>query len=170
MPQALPDRYPDYHFLFIARNVPVAWFFDAARPYWERYRPTVLANFDLLAFVPAGRTVIVTALVMRDTGAIIGVDLARNRPDAYYDPIIQEAIEGVQTVFAQRVGLNQPFGVPLADATAPPTDASIPTPMLPTQPRTFITATPAPAQTATPAPRPAPLQPTPGVVISTGGG
>ncbi len=165
-----PDRMPEFHFLYIARNVPVAWFFDAARGYFDRFRPTVLPALDLLAYLPAGRTVSVTALVLRDTAALIGVELARVRPDALYDPIVRETFDEVRAVFNARTGLNQPFGVPLADASAAGLSGSIPTPMLPTQPRTFITATPPLAPSPTPAPTdapatPAPIQPTPGAII-----
>jgi len=171
--QASPDTYPDLHFLYIARNIPADWFFDAARAYWDRFRPTVISNFDLLSILPSDRTIIVTALVMRDSAAVAGVDLARSRPDVYFDAIVRDSFEEASITFAQRVGLNQPFGVPLLDSTPPPTDAAIPTPMLPIQPRNYVTVTPpaaAPAAPVTPeaptvVPTPAPIQPTPGSII-----
>jgi len=176
LPQAAPDRYPDYHFLFIAPNLGADYLFDAARVYWDRFRPTVIVNFDLLVYIPPGRTVIVTALVLRDTAAQTGVDLARFRLDAYFDPIVRDTLEETTSVLNQRAGLAQPFGLPILSPTLtpPPLDVPIPTPILPPEVRGFATYTPSPdpsippTPTSTPdssQPTPAPLQPTPGSVI-----
>lgn len=168
--QASPDQYPDFHFLFIAPNLGVEWLFDAARLYWDRFRPTVISNFDLLIFLPTDRTVIVTALMMRDYAPQAGVDLSRNRPDAYFDPVVRDTFEEVQAVLDQRAMLAQPFGVPIREATLtpPPLDVAIPTPALPVQPRTYATVTPTPAALPTNETPAAPIQPTPGSVIGGG--
>lgn len=170
-----PDQYPDFHFLFIAPNLGVEWLFDAARAYWDRFRPTVISSFDLLSFLPTDRTVIVTGLMMRDLAAQAGVQLSRSRPDAYFDPIVRNTIEEAQGVLDQRALLAQPFGVPIREATLtpPPLDVVIPTPALPIQPRGYSTVTPTPTITPTPtAPElptpestPAPVRPTPGSIF-----
>lgn len=171
-----PDQYPDYHFLFIAPNLGAEWLFDAARHYWERYRPTVLNNFDFLSFIPADRTIIVTAVMMRDYAPRAGVDLGRIRPAAYFDTVVYDTIEEAQRVLDQRAMLVQPFGVPIREATLTPVplDFAIPTPILPMQDRGFATFTPTPDPNATPTPLPtpdpstptqAPIQPTPGSIL-----
>jgi hypothetical protein len=165
--QATPDQYPDYHFLFIASNVGVEWFFDAARLYWDRFRPTVINNFDFLSFIPTDRTVIVTAIMQRDYAPQAGVDLSRNRIDAYFDPVVRDTIEEVQAVLDQRAALAQPFGVPIREATLtpPPLDITIPTPALPLQPRGDETPTLSPTPLPTGGSTPAPIQPTPGSIF-----
>ncbi|MCK6581000.1 MAG: hypothetical protein L6Q98_23145 [Anaerolineae bacterium] len=175
MPQATPtpDQYPDFHFLFIAPHLGAEWFFDAARLYWDRYRPTVISGFDFLSFVPPDRSVIVTAVMLRDYAARAGVDLARIRPSAYFDAVVRETFEETQRVLDQRAQLAQPFGVPIREATLTPfpLDFAIPTPMLPLQDAGFVTATPSPQTppTADPGqPTPAPLQPTPGSILGGG--
>lgn len=171
-PTPSPDQYPDFHFLFIAPNLGVEWFFDAARQYWDRFRPTVISNFDFLSFVPPNRAVIVTAIMMRDYGARAGVDLARVRPSAYFDAIVRDTYEETKQVLDQRAMLAQPFGVPIREATLTPAplDFPIPTPIS-TQNSGFITATPSPAvpPTRDPAqPAPSPVEPTPGSILGGG--
>src|SRR5215475_8263612 len=86
--QARPDQYPDYHFLLIAPNLGAEWLFDAARSYWDRYRPTIVNNFDFVLLIPTEKTVIVTVVARRDTAAQMGVQLAQDLPDAYFDPVV----------------------------------------------------------------------------------
>ena len=47
-----PDTLPNYHFLLIAPNLGAEWFFDAARAYWERFRPIVVSDLELVRLIP----------------------------------------------------------------------------------------------------------------------
>lgn len=180
-----PDTLPNYHFLLIAPTLGAEWFFDAARAYWERYRPTTISDLELPRLVPAGYTIAVTVVARRDTASQWGVSIAQTIPDALFDPVVQDAFDNMKRVLDERAAQNQPFGVPLA-----PTPTALP-PVSPTpgsilgainqpptrQPGGFITATPTTdgnLPPATPAPPPengdtqGPVYPTPGSI--TGGG
>jgi hypothetical protein len=180
-----PDTLPDYHFLLIAPNLGAEWFFDAARQYWERFRPTAVTDLELIRLIPAGHTVVVTVVARRDTASQWGVSIAQALPDALFDPVVQDSFEEMRRVLNERAASNQPFGVPLLPTPTPlppvsPTPGSIlgavnqpPT----RQPGGFITATPTtdapppatPTSTPTPESGPqAPINPTPGPI--TGGG
>lgn len=180
-----PDTLPDYHFLLIAPTLGAEWFFDAARQYWERFRPTVVSDLEFVRLIPPPLTVAVTVLARRDTATQWGVTLAQAAPDALFDPIVQDQFDNAKSALNERASLNQPFGVPLLPTPTPPAPIS-PTPgsiigpvTVPTRPPGgFITATPTinpdapPAATPTPDPNAGgeqgPIYPTPGPI--TGGG
>jgi hypothetical protein len=184
-----PDTLPNYHFLLIAPNLGAEWFFDAARLYWERFRPTAVSDLGLISLIPDGYTVAVTVVARIDTASQWGVSIAQAVPDALFDPVVENAFEDMKRVLDERAANNQPFGVPLVPTpTAPPPVSPTPGSILgpvnqPSQPPTrepggFITATPTtdgnvpPPATSTPAPTTdggsEPIYPTPGPI--TGGG
>lgn len=175
---------PDYHFLLIASNLGAEWFFDAARAYWERYRPIVVSDLELIRIIPEDNAIIVTVIARRDTASEWGVAVARVVPHALFDPVIKDYFEELRITLDDRVNLNQPFGVPLVPSPVPATPISptpgalvIGEPVATRPPGGFITLTPSPTTgapaEATPAPPPqetpsGPIYPTPGPI--TGGG
>ncbi|MEO8611501.1 MAG: hypothetical protein ABI690_26620 [Chloroflexota bacterium] len=184
-----PDTLPNYHFLLIAPNLGAEWFFDAARVYWEQFRPTVVSDLEFIKLMPTSLNMIVTVLARRDTASQWGVLLAQAAPTALFDPIVQDAFDDAKRILNERAASNQPFGVPLVPTATPPapiqpTPGSILGPVTaPTRaPSGFITQTPTPnlnpqsPANETPTPDPntqsnggqAPIYPTPGPI--TGGG
>jgi hypothetical protein len=163
---------PDFHFLLVAPNLDAAWLFDAARNYWDRFRPTIIGETRFLELIPASRFIAVTVIARRDIIDQLGVQVAQAALNAYFDPVVAETVDEMRVLLDERAASNQPFGVALAtpfptvDINAR-TPAAIPTANLPTTrpPVGFITATPA-AQTTQDAP--APIDATPGPI--TGGG
>jgi hypothetical protein len=183
-----PDTLPDYHFLLIAPSLGAEWFFDAARTYWERFRPTAISDLELISLIPQDRTIAITVVARRDTASQWGVSVAQALPDALFDPVVQDSFDDMKRVLDERAALGQPFGVPLTPTATPlppvsPTPGSIigPVNQPPTrEPGGFITATPTtdgnvpPPSTPTQAPpqptqgETGPIYPTPGPI--TGGG
>jgi hypothetical protein len=162
-----PDVLPNYHFLLIAPNLGAEWFFDAARAYWEAFHPTAINDLRLVALVPEDFTVAVTVIARRDTVNQFGVDLARIKPDAFFDPVVYDFFDDAKLALDGRAELHQPFGVPLV-TPAPPAQATpvLVTPgALPTEgPRGFVTQTPTPEPTAPTDTAQPPISPTPGPV------
>jgi hypothetical protein len=182
--QARPDRYPDFHFLLLAPNLGAEWLFDAARVYWDRFRPTIIPDFEFLRLIPSDRTVIVTVIARRDTVSTIGVQLAQANLNAYYDAVSYDEFDDMKKALGDRSAIGTPFGYALAQPT-PTIDVNapiIPTPRLfPTNaPGGFVTLappmTPVPSDTAIPptftpdtdGQDPVPISPTPGAVIPGG--
>lgn len=164
----LPNRLPNYHFLLIAPNLGAEWLFDAARAYWERFRPTVVSDLRLVALVPNRFTVSVTVVARRDMAAQFGVELARIRADALFDAVVYDYFDDARLALNGRAELGQPFGVPLATPVAAPLPPPITvTPgALPSQEASgFITQTPTPPPTPLPTGVPQdPISPTPGPI------
>src|SRR5215207_9574583 len=161
----------DFHFLYVATNLGGEWFFDAARLYWETFRPIVISDFVFVTLVPSTRTVSVTALARRDTVVSLGVELARLRPDALFDPVAYDLFEDMKAALEERAALNQPFGAPLVPTRDPRIDPTPGSLLGETrEPGGFITQTPTNTPTMQPTQPPAgtpsaPIDPTPGSVI-----
>jgi hypothetical protein len=164
----LPNALPNYHFLLIASNLGAEWLFDAARAYWERFRPAVISDLRLVALVPDPFTVAVTVVARRDLATQIGVELARVRLEALFDPVVYDYFDDARLALNGRAELGQPFGVPLATPVAAPLATPItvtPGSVSTEGPSGFITQTP----TTQPTPLPTgtaqdPVSPTPGPV------
>lgn len=186
----MQNTLPDYHFLLIASNLGAEWFFEGARDYWERFRPTVISDLSILSILPEDVTVAVTAVARRDRIAELGVELSRLRPDALFDPVVFDFYEDTKQTLDNRAQTNQPFGVPLLPTETPtpgptappvyPTPGSLPGQEQP-PPGSVPPGTPSPTVTDFPgmptvpalptrdpdAEPPTPLFPTPGPI--TGG-
>jgi hypothetical protein len=164
----LPNALPNYHFMLIASNLGAEWLFDAARAYWERFRPTVVSDLRLVALVPDQFTVSVTVVARRDLVTQIGVELARVRADALFDPVVYDFFDDARLALDGRAELGQPFGVPLATPVAAPlaTPITVTPGALSTEgPSGFITQTPTTQPTPLPTGTPQdPISPTPGPV------
>ena len=167
--QPSPDQFPDYHFLLIAPNLGAEWLFDAARAYWERFKPIVVSDLELARLVPAENSIIITVVARRDTAAEWGVTVAQNVPHALFDPMIKDSFDEMKLALNDRAADNQPFGVPLAPTpTSPPPITPTPGSLLggpppaPTRPPGgFITETPTPGGPTETVPQPDPASPTP---------
>jgi hypothetical protein len=146
------DTRPDYHFLLVSPNLGAEWLFDAARAFWDAFRPTIINDFTFLIFVPPERNITVTVIARRDTAPRLGVDLSQIRPNAYFDPVVFDNFEDARAELNRRAQAQQPFGVPLRTPvpTLDPNMPFVPTPRLPPTrpPAGFMTATP----TGTPTP------------------
>ena len=166
---------PDYHFLLIAPNLGAEWYFEAARAYWERFRPIVISDLSLINIVPDNVSVSVTIVARRDLVAQLGVELSQLNPDALFDPVVYDFIEDAQIALEQRAQTNQPFGVPLIP-TETPTPGPTSPPVYPTPGPVapgFVTQAPTqdlPDQSEIDVTNPpqTPIFPTPGPI--TGGG
>ena len=157
---------PDYHFLYVDPNLGGEWLFDAARSFWDHFRPTVLTDFEFLRLVPAGKLLAVTVIARRDSISQIGVALAKVRPDALLDPVAQDTLDLMRTTLNGRADNNLPYGRSF-EPTQPagqqvnPTPGSVLGGPLPTRaPSGFITETPTMQPTSAPPPSAAPAEPT----------
>jgi len=161
-----PDQRPTYHFLVFAPNLGAEWLFDAARLYWETFRPTVLPDFAFLRLIPPEQTLTVTVVALRDTIAMLGVELAQTAPSAYLDAVVYDTFDQTRAELNRRAQMQQPFGVPLAQPTL--NLPFIPTPWLAAtrEPSRFVTTTPTPDPTRPPSPTlPLIYPPTPPVQV-----
>jgi hypothetical protein len=173
--QARPNEYPDYHFLLISPNLGAEWLFDAARSYWDRFRPTIINDFNFMILIPPETTIAVTVIARRDTASEFGVQLAQRRPNAYFDPVVYDLFDDTKRALDERVSASEPFGVPLSAPLPSDIPPFIPTP----RPTGAAAGATSEASGGTPAPTaapptadpesseeaPNPILPTPGSIL-----
>jgi hypothetical protein len=144
---------PNFHFLYIAPSLGAEWFFDAARLYWEQFRPIVVSDFELPRLIPPYLSVIVTVVARRDIVTYLKTQLAEVAPNAVFDPVVYDYFEDTRVALDGRARVNHPFGVPVtpmpvATASITPQPTLAPATPIPTRgPGGFITRTPAPDAT-----------------------
>ncbi len=101
---------PDLHWLILYPEFNTETFLNAARDYWEKYRPTILFNMDLIPQVPGSKSLAVTLIsppnrvdafkqAIKDRGAYI-----------YVDSIGVDTAEQLQGIFADRLKNDARFG------------------------------------------------------------
>lgn len=110
---------PDYHFLYIDQTLGADWLFLAARRYWDRFRPVVITNLELVGYVPDKRTIAITTLARRDMAKKIADDVKRNFPRAQHDPLVYDFVDEMRLTLDGRAELQQRFGVPENAAPVP---------------------------------------------------
>jgi hypothetical protein len=94
---------PDYHWLILAPGLQADWFFQAARRYWQTFRPTVLPDWDLIAFVPQNKSLAVTVLARTDTIDYVNERIRDAWPTIAYDPIVFDTLGEMQAADAGRL-------------------------------------------------------------------
>jgi hypothetical protein len=114
---------PDYHFLYIDPSLDAEWFLVAARRYWERFRPMVIGNLELVSYVPANRSIAITVLARRDMAKMIENMIKQRYPAIKYDPLVYDFLDEIKITLDGRADFQQRFGVPEApDPTPKPTN------------------------------------------------
>lgn len=140
----------------IAPNLGAEWLFDAARQYYETFRPIAVSDLELVRLIPAQFSIALTLVARKDTATQWGVWLAQLSPNALFDPVVYDFFDDTRAVLNTRAQSNQPFGVPLVPTPTFPPPVS-PTPgsliggpaatiqPIPTRPSGgFVTQTPTP--------------------------
>lgn len=103
---------PDYHFLYVDQALGSDWLFQAARRYWDRFRPVVATSFDLISLAPARRSVAITVLARRDIAPKLVAYVRQRFPRATIDPLVYDVPADLKLTLDGRAEFNQRFGVP----------------------------------------------------------
>jgi hypothetical protein len=123
---------PDYHFLYLSRNLGAEWFLAAGRAYWQVFRPIVTGDLDLIGYVyrDSEPLIAVTTLARRNLASAVAEAVKARFPAAFHDPLVYDFPEELRLTLEGRATLRQRFGVP-DPATPTPTPFVGPT-MTPT--------------------------------------
>jgi hypothetical protein len=101
---------PDYHFLVIAPGFNTNWFFQEARDYWDRFRPTLITATDYIAYLPFAKSLAVTVLATPDLAEYMKKQIQQRWPNVWFDLIIGEKAEEIAAVLRQRITVGRRFG------------------------------------------------------------
>jgi len=100
----------DYHFLLLAPGLSAAWFFQAARHYWDAFRPLVVTDLDLLGKLPQSARTAVTVLVKSDAAAQLRDQIvAETPPSTLLDIVIVDDLPLAELILSRRAESGQPF-------------------------------------------------------------
>lgn len=105
----MPDEY-DYHLMILAPGLQSAWFFQAARRYWQRFQPIVASGWELLNYIPAENSVAVTLLARPDTAEYASGQIGALRGDAHLDAIVANDLATMEVILTSRAESGQRFG------------------------------------------------------------
>ncbi len=100
----------DYHFMILAPGLQSAWFFQAARRYWQRFQPVVTDNWQLLSFIPPDKLVAVTVLARSDTAPFVQEQVQTQRSNAKLDMIVADELPLMESILDARADSGFPFG------------------------------------------------------------
>lgn len=103
----------DYHFMILAPGLQSAWFFQAARQYWQRFQPVVTDNLELLAYPDGEAVIAVTLLAREDTVAYMRGEIEErldDREESMLDVLVVDDLESMERLLNERASENEPFG------------------------------------------------------------
>jgi hypothetical protein len=108
---------PDYHFIYLDPTLGIEWLFDSARRYWDRFRPIVVSDLELVQhvhrFVKDGTPIIaITALARRDMADKVTTDVRTKFPLVVFDSLVYDTPEELRVTLDGRAAFNQRFGLP----------------------------------------------------------
>jgi hypothetical protein len=100
----------DYHFMILAPGLQAAWFFQAARSYWQRFQPVLTDNWNLLAYLPADKSVAVTVLARSDTASFTREQILLQRSNITLDMVIADELPLMESILDTRAAAGLPLG------------------------------------------------------------
>ncbi len=101
---------PDLHWLILAPGLQADWFFQAARRYWQTFRPTVLTDWNLIGQLPFGKSLAVTVLARSDTADYMDQAIHQTWPNVFYDPVVFDTLAEMQEELERRATYKKRFG------------------------------------------------------------
>lgn len=105
----MADGY-DYHFMVLSPGLQSAWFFQAARQFWQHFQPVVTDQVELLAYLPDDASVAVTLLARPDTANYMKQQIEAQHADIKLDMIVVDDLPLMESILNARAESGLPFG------------------------------------------------------------
>lgn len=99
-----------HHWLVFAPGVDPEWFFEAGWRWWQEFRPTVAADWQQIALIPAGRSVALTLIAPSEQVEEITARVHTFRPDVIVDVVEADTFEDVRREFEWRAARGRRLG------------------------------------------------------------
>ena len=99
----------DFHMLYIAPGVNTDWFFDTARPYWQRFRPIVTTDLRLIDFFMSDKSLAMTVIAPPESIDQVTTAIKDRYPQVWFDLILATDRQGIGDILNERVQRNQRF-------------------------------------------------------------
>jgi hypothetical protein len=102
---------PNYHAVLLAPGLSSDWFFENARPYWNRFRPIVTSTWDFIRHIPNNQSLAVTVIAPPDMIKPMTDVIKTPYPNILFDLIVARGdFSNVGNVLNARVYSNKRFG------------------------------------------------------------
>jgi len=101
---------PEFHFMVLAPGIDKEWFFDIARVYWDRFKPTLMTVYDFINFLPKSSSLAVTVITTPDMVDLMNKQIAVRWPNIYMDLIVANTPNEVEDLLNSRVAAGRRFG------------------------------------------------------------
>jgi hypothetical protein len=105
-----PAGEPDYHLLAITPEFNAEWFFTVGMRYWQTFRPTVMAGWELAQNIRADERVALTVLVSSDEATAVEADIRAALPGATLDVIEANSLNDLRAELDWRVRTGKRLG------------------------------------------------------------
>jgi hypothetical protein len=109
-PGPLVGPAPDHHWLLLAPGLQADWFFQAARKYWQVFRPTVITEWGWIDRIPNSNSLAITVLARTDTITYMNSQLRDQWPTVLWDPIVFNTLEQMAAELNRRATTLERFG------------------------------------------------------------
>ena len=100
----------NYHFLIISPGMQSAWFFQAARRFWQRFQPIVSDNWEILSYIPEELSVAVTVLARPDAAGFVQQQIESQRANLKVDMVVVGDLAMMESILNARANEGLPFG------------------------------------------------------------
>ena len=101
---------PDYHFWLLSPDLPPDWLFQSGLPYWERFKPVLLHQPELIQRMPYNQSLAVTVIASPAQAPAMNAAIRDRWPNIWYDLVVVESATALADVLAQRVAAGRRFG------------------------------------------------------------
>jgi len=101
---------PDLHWIMLDPALDMKQFFDAAKSYWDRFRPVIVPGPELLGEVPNSKSLAITLLAQAANIETLTAMIKARGQNIYVDVIPVESTLQLQGVLSQRVADGTRFG------------------------------------------------------------
>jgi hypothetical protein len=100
---------PQFHVLLLTGNLPQEWLFDAARRYWDQFRPLILPDISLLAMFPDSARLYITVLTTPESAGMARASVRAVLPGSQVNLVLAPSSEVLQEELDHRAKAGTPF-------------------------------------------------------------
>lgn len=101
---------PDIHLLALGGGLTADWLLDTARAYYDRFRPVVTVQLDLIQYIPSSASVAVTLVAPPEQASAVSESLRALYPNLWVDIIPADDLDLVRATLDTRAQRSLRFG------------------------------------------------------------
>lgn len=100
----------DYHFMVLAPGLEGAWFFQAARQFWQVFQPIVTEHVELIEVLPAEARIAVTVLTRSEHAPSMRDAVQAAHAGVALDLVVSDDLPLLESILNRRAESGIAFG------------------------------------------------------------